>query len=105
MPRRSGARKSFGIGRYVSNEILAGWPKLHPVGTVSDVKLNKALESELEEMFIERLRRAVTHSFLTVRQQEGRLANSSRSPCEPPLRTYSLELSTGLTPLRIRGRS
>lgn len=41
------------------NQILAGWKKLHPVGTVSDVKLNKALESELEQMFIERLRRAV----------------------------------------------
>jgi DEAD/DEAH box helicase domain-containing protein len=41
------------------NQILAGWPKIHPVGTVSDIKLNKALESELEQMFIERLRRAV----------------------------------------------
>ena len=29
------------------------------VATVSDVKLNKALESELEQMFVERLRRAV----------------------------------------------
>ena len=41
------------------NQILAGWPKLHAIATVSDVKLNKALESELEQMFVERLRRAV----------------------------------------------
>jgi DEAD/DEAH box helicase domain-containing protein len=41
------------------NQILAGWSKLHPVATVSDIKLNKALESELEQMFVERLRREV----------------------------------------------
>jgi hypothetical protein len=35
------------------------WGGIHPIGTVSDIRLNKALESELEQMFIERLRRAV----------------------------------------------
>ena len=41
------------------NQILAGWPKLHAITTVSDVRLNKALESELEQMFVERLRQLV----------------------------------------------
>ena len=41
------------------SEILSGWDTLKRVKTVSDIKLNKALESELEQMFIERLRGAV----------------------------------------------
>jgi DEAD/DEAH box helicase domain-containing protein len=41
------------------SEILSGWDTLKRVATVSDVKLNKALESELEQMFIERLRGTV----------------------------------------------
>ena len=41
------------------NQILAGWPKLRMINTVSDVRLNKALESELEQMFVERLRQSV----------------------------------------------
>ena len=41
------------------SEILSGWKDIHPVGSVTDIKLNKALESELEQLFIERLRRAV----------------------------------------------
>jgi DEAD/DEAH box helicase domain-containing protein len=41
------------------NQILAEWDKLKRVATVNDVRLNKALESELEQMFIERLRAEV----------------------------------------------
>ncbi|MBB3020411.1 DEAD/DEAH box helicase domain-containing protein [Microvirga lupini] len=37
-------------------EILADWDKLRPVDNVDGVKLNKALESELEAMFVARFR-------------------------------------------------
>jgi DEAD/DEAH box helicase domain-containing protein len=40
-------------------EILASWDKLRRIGTVSEISLNKALESELEAMFVERLRQVV----------------------------------------------
>jgi DEAD/DEAH box helicase domain-containing protein len=40
-------------------EIIGSWDKLRRIETVSEIKLNKALESELEGMFIERLRMAI----------------------------------------------
>ena len=43
----------------ILSEILAGWDGLHAIATVSDIKLNKALESELEHMFLARFRDAV----------------------------------------------
>ncbi len=41
------------------SEILAGWGSLHAISTVNEIKLNKALESELEQMFLIRFQDAV----------------------------------------------
>ena len=43
-------------------EILSGWDSLRPISTVNEIKLNKALESELEAMFLARFEQEVRNS-------------------------------------------
>ncbi len=43
----------------IIGEILGSWDNLRSIATISEITLNKALESELEAMFIERLRQSV----------------------------------------------
>ncbi|QRM36035.1 DEAD/DEAH box helicase [Microvirga sp. VF16] len=72
-PRKDGCPRcirshasTFGRGEVSRNtasliiaEILADWDKLRPVDSVDGVKLNKALESELEAMFVARFKASV----------------------------------------------
>ncbi|WP_038378470.1 DEAD/DEAH box helicase [Bradyrhizobium elkanii] len=59
---RGEVSRNWAVGQLT--ELVVAWDGIHPIGSVSDIRLNKALESELEQMFIERLRR-------TVRDREG----------------------------------
>ncbi|MHC2581233.1 hypothetical protein ACVI1J_006652 [Bradyrhizobium diazoefficiens] len=59
---RGEVSRNWAVGQLT--ELVLAWSGIHPIGSVSDIKLNKALESELEQMFIERLRR-------TVRERDG----------------------------------
>jgi DEAD/DEAH box helicase domain-containing protein len=65
-------------------EIVGSWDKLRRIETVSEIKLNKALESELEGMFIERLRMAI--------RSEGGKLNKTVVGGRPG---YFVKLSTG----------
>ena len=53
------ARVSRDTACRIIGEILGSWDNLRRIATVSEITLNKALESELEAMFVERLRQSV----------------------------------------------
>src|SRR5262249_25052149 len=54
---RGEVSRNWAVGHLA--ELVVAWDGVRPIGSVSDIRLNKALESELEQIFIERLRRAV----------------------------------------------